>query len=732
MPSSELFVSGAIINDRYRVIARLGHGAMGDVYRAHDEELGEEVALKFLPEKMRSDVTVDLLRNEVRLARAIAHRNVCRVFDIGVAGNRYFLSMQFIDGADLGSLLRRAGRLPAERVAAIALQLCAGLDAAHQLGVLHRDLKPANILVDADGGVHIADFGIACESDDGAWRELMCGTPAYMSPERRAGGRASVESDLFALGLTVRELLTGAIGNPLPSESDAVTQHLVKFIEECTRPDPQHRPHSAADAAVTLRNALTDSESALVTARSAAARQQWRSALDAFLTVPLDALGPADLELLADAALWLGDLERCIAVRERAYAAWMQENDRERAARVALRLVADYGNRLAPAVSSGWLAKADRLLRDVPEGTAHGWLVRARAASAFEKRDYETARAEGARCEAIGLRLGDRDLQALGLHEQGRALVKSGDPEKGWTFLDESAAAAVSGELTPYATGVIFCNVLASCRAVADYDRATAWSDAARHWCDRQSITGFPGVCRVYRAEVMRLRGRWDEARDEVLRAAAELERYSPAITRSAFYELGEIRRRTGDLAGAEQAYTTAHELGLDPEPGLSLLRLRQGKVAAAYAGIRRALAETGDDPLDRGRLLSAIVEAAIEAGERDAARDAAADLDRIASSYASTALLATAAYARGLVARADGRTSDARRDFRSAASLWVEIDAPYERALAQLRIAESYVDLGERDAAMQSARSALATFERLGAALDAVDARALMDRSAA
>lgn len=721
-----IFTAGTIINDRYRVISRLGHGAMGDVYRAEDLELGEDVALKFLPDSLRNATTIELLRNEVRLARTIAHPNVCRVFDISSTEGRYFVSMEFVDGENLASLLRRIDRLPAEKAVQFALQLCEGLDAAHRTGILHRDLKPSNILIDRGGRVHISDFGLACETDDERWREMACGTPAYMAPERRVGGGASVESDLFALGLTIKEIFTGSAQAPWPEdEAEPLVSMARKVVAACTHEDAGQRPHSAAEVASMLQDVAGEAQVAIATARRAAARQQWRAAFEALSPyAKSDRLSAGDLEILAEAAFWSGDLEACINAHERAYAQWLSEGNRERAARAALRLVSDYAHRVAPAVSNGWLATADRLLRDLPETAAQGWLSRARAAKLFEHREYDGAYSEATRCQAIALRQHDRDLEAIAVHEQGRALLKKGELEKGWALLDEAAVAAISGELGAYATGVIFCNVLVACRLLADYDRATAWSEAARRWCDRQSISGFPGVCRIYRAELMRLRGRWSEAQEETLRAAAELQSFSPAITRSAFYELGEIRLRMGDLAGAEQAFGAAQELGLDPEPGMSLLRLRQGRGAAALASLQRALAEAGTDPLDRARILGAAIEVGLRTDHAESAREAAKELEHIASAYTSSTLRATAAYGQGLVEQAAGRTHEARQHFRAAAALWIEIDAPYERALTQVRIAELHRDAREEDAAVLAAQSALATFERLGASLDAAEVR--------
>src|SRR5690349_4966781 len=191
-----------MIAARYRIIALLGRGGMGEVYRADDLTLDQSVALKFLPEATAQDpVTLERFHNEVRIARRISHPNVCRIYDIGEADGLVFLSMEYVDGEDLGSLLRRIGRLPSDKALEIARKLCAGLAAAHDKGVLHRDLKPANIMLDGRGQVLITDFGLAGIAERIQGAEIRHGTPAYMSPEQLAGKEVTVRSDIYSLGL---------------------------------------------------------------------------------------------------------------------------------------------------------------------------------------------------------------------------------------------------------------------------------------------------------------------------------------------------------------------------------------------------------------------------------------------------------------------------------------------------------------------------------------------------
>ena len=201
------FVTGMLVAGRYRIISLLGRGGMGEVYRADDLSLGQAVALKFLPERATDEGTLERFRNEVRIARRISHPNVCRVYDIGQSDNQVFLSMEYVDGEDLSSLLRRIGRLPSDKALEIARKICAGLAAAHDKGVLHRDLKPANIMLDGRGEILIMDFGLAGVAHE--IEDVRSGTPAYMAPEQLSGKEVTARSDIYSLGLVLYELFTG-------------------------------------------------------------------------------------------------------------------------------------------------------------------------------------------------------------------------------------------------------------------------------------------------------------------------------------------------------------------------------------------------------------------------------------------------------------------------------------------------------------------------------------------
>ena len=261
------FEPGAIFDDRYRILGRLGKGGMGEVYRADDLKLGQPVALKLLPESVdRDPARLTQLHTEVRMARQVSHPNVCRVYDVGEYEGHTFLSMEYVDGEDLASLLRRIGRFPQDRATELARQICAGLAAAHDRGVVHRDLKPANIMLDGSGRIRITDFGLA----GAAGETLRAGTPAYMAPEQLAGGEVTPRSDIYALGLVLYELYTGQRALDAPTMAELIARReqgdiappstivrdlddgIERTIMRCLEPDPHRRPASALGVSAAL------------------------------------------------------------------------------------------------------------------------------------------------------------------------------------------------------------------------------------------------------------------------------------------------------------------------------------------------------------------------------------------------------------------------------------------------------------------------------------------------
>jgi class 3 adenylate cyclase len=457
-------------------------------------------------------------------------------------------------------------------------------------------------------------------------------------------------------------------------------------------------------------------------ARNAMATHDWHAAYDAFADAAMDQVLPGeDLEGLAEAAWWTAHPKECIDALERAYAAYSRAGNPRRAASVALKLAEKWSERLQSAQTTGWFQRATRLLEGLPQGVEHGYLELAMAMSSSGAQEMMQ---HGEAMLDIGKRFEDRDLQAFGLMVQGLAHVAQAQVKQGMSLIDEATVAAVGGELTPYATGVVYCMTIVVCRDLADYRRAGEWTEATTRWCERQAINGFPGHCRVRRAEIMRLRGAFADAEDEARHAVQELIAFGELpIAGVGFHEIGEIRLRIGDLDGAEEAFAEAQQHGNDAQPGLALLQLARGRSVAARSSIRAALA---DQPmaLVRARLLPAHVEIALAVHDMAEAREAAEELREIASSFDAPLWHASAHQALGTVLTYEGDASGAIAELRKALHHWTAADLPFETAQARRCLAMAHRSDGDEESAVQELQAAHATFERLGATLEAARCR--------
>lgn len=473
-------------------------------------------------------------------------------------------------------------------------------------------------------------------------------------------------------------------------------------------------------------------ESTLAEARAAFERHDWPTAYeilhDADAASPLE---PADLELLGEAARWSSHFDVSLDTLERAEGAYSRAGDTRSAARMALALCRDASQRRDDAVMMGWYARATRHLEgdeDCPEY----WLLQAYTAIGLLNLGQTESAAELAlRVSDYGRTVGNRELEAFGKMFHGHALIHSGDPSRGRSMIDEAMAAAMSGELGLSATGQIYCSTIYACRSQGDWRRAGEWTEALGRWCKREHVTGFPGVCRVHRAEVMRFHGRLDDAEREALAAVDELLLSSArAFAGWAFHEIGDVRRRRGDLRGATDAFGRAAEVGSDPQPGQALLRLREGDVAGARAAIDRALSDAAERE-NRLVLLDAKVTIALAGDDLDGARAATTELEEMSNRLDLEAIHATATSAAGRLAIAEGRSAEAVEHLRRALRIWADLDAPYELAEAHLQLAVAFDLQGDRSSAASEAAAAYATFTRLGCALDAAQAAAKLDAPA-
>jgi class 3 adenylate cyclase len=460
--------------------------------------------------------------------------------------------------------------------------------------------------------------------------------------------------------------------------------------------------------------------------RDAAARGAWQEAYDHLSAADRNGvLDGADLETLSHAALWTGHLGASIEFAERAYARYSDEGKNLNAAQVALGLAAEYRNKLQNSASAGWHQRASRLLEEEPESAVHGYLELQRSMIASGRGDYDKALEHIALALDLATRHHDRNLLAQATLREGVARVNKGDVDDGLALIDEVTASAVAGDLNPMSTAIIYCNAIDACRDLADYSRAAEWTETATRWCDRQAIAGFPGMCRVDRAEIMRLRGAWGDADRELQQATEELQDFNPRVAGQAFYEIGEIRLRMGELEAAELAFNQARDLAKEPEPGLSLLRLAQGKTDAAARSIKRALDDESWGRLDRARLLPAQVEIALAAGDVRTARTAAEELETITEDYTisearTPALEAAAQTAWGAVRLAENDPDAGVTCFRRALKLWREVDLPYDAAKTRVLLAAAYRAQGDEDGAVSELSAAQSAFEKLGARLDA------------
>ena len=474
---------------------------------------------------------------------------------------------------------------------------------------------------------------------------------------------------------------------------------------------------------------MSRSASGLDAARGAVARYAWREAFDLLAAADaVEPLGAEDLERMADCAWWIGKMRHCIALRERAHAGFLKDGDPRRAARVACDLADHHADLMEISTASAWLQKAERLLEDEPESIEHGWLRLSQGLMGRGDGDWSKVGEFAREASEIASRFQDKDLFAITLATQGVGLVfGGGDADAGVRMIEEATVGAVNGELGPYATGMIYCMMIATNAHIADWQQAGHWTEAAKNWCDRQSINGFPGICRVHRAEIMRLRGDLSIAEEEARTASVELASFNLMFAALAFQELGDVRLKMGDIDAAEEAFSQAQEMGVTPQPGLTAALVQRGKTQAAGASIRRALADRSMGPLDRVKLLPTQVEVSLLLGDAETARSATSELGEIAKEHGRPALRAAAAAASAAVGLADGDLDQALTSAEEARGLFREIDLMYEVARTSVLLGQVRLARGEDDQATTEIDAALSMFDTVGAVPDAVRARELL-----
>jgi DNA-binding CsgD family transcriptional regulator len=454
--------------------------------------------------------------------------------------------------------------------------------------------------------------------------------------------------------------------------------------------------------------------------RDAYARSAWGDAYEllghAERAAPLTG---SDLVLLATSAHMLGLVDEWLPLLERAHHTYAEEGEALPAVRCAFWIGMNLALRGEMGPATGWLGRAQRLLeREGGECVEQGYMLLPVAFQHEMSGDFDGAAATAAAAAEIGEQFGDRDLFALAVHEQGTVLAKGGRVAEGLSLLDEAMVAVTAGEVSPVVSGIVYCGVILACEEVYELRRAQEWTAALTRWCEQQpDLVSFRGRCLVHRAQLMRLHGDWPAALEEARLAG---ERFAGAMNPGAiaksWYLQGEVQRLSGRFEDAETAYREASRLGLEPQPGLALLRLAQGKGEAATAAIRRAVNET-TDRATRAGLLPAYVEIMLAAGDVDGARDACGELREIAAHFGTDMLQAAVAQACGAFELAAGDAGSALISLRQAFQAWQELDAPYEVAHTRMLVGQACRALGDEDAFLLELDAARMHFEQLCAA---------------
>lgn len=463
------------------------------------------------------------------------------------------------------------------------------------------------------------------------------------------------------------------------------------------------------------------SSAALGEARRHHARRAWALAFGAFEAADRKcALAAEDLERFAQAAYLAGRDDAYLALLERAYHAHLEQDRRLQGVRCAFWLGLRLLFRGEGARASGWFARAERLVeREARACAERGYLLLPAIEHAVAAGDLAKAAALAAETTAIAESFADAELLTCARFDEGRILIRNGDVARGLARLDEVMLAVTGSSLSPILTGLMYCGVIGACQEVCEASRAREWTYALSAWCSEQpEMMAFTALCLVHRAEVMYLHGQWSDALAEAERAARRDPQRDPRATALAYYAQGKILRLRGHFAAAEDAYRNASRYGLEPQPGLALLRLRQGRARIAAAAIRR-LAGMIEQPLERVKVLPACVEIMLGVGDFAAAHAAADELERLAERFDTELIAAAAAQARGEVELAGGDAYTALAALRRALALWQALRAPYHAARARLALALACRALGDEDGTALELEAARAALERLEARPD-------------
>jgi len=469
----------------------------------------------------------------------------------------------------------------------------------------------------------------------------------------------------------------------------------------------------------------------LVQGRESYQRRAWTEAYRSLsLADQASPLGAEDLELLAISAYLIGRDDVFLRARDRAHRAYVNAGQSAHAARSAFWLGLSLLLRGETGRATGWLVRARRLLgsRDCVE---QGYLLLPIAEQHLAEGSADAAYTTASDAASIGDRFGETDLTACARHLQGRALMQQAQVQAGLALLDEAMVAVTGGELSPVMTGLIYCSVIEACQQAYALGRAREWTSALTHWCEQQpEMIAFTATCLVHRAEIMQLHGDWQDAIDEARRACQRVSReFDQTPPAAAFYQQAEVHRLRGEFPAAEEAYRNASQGGWEPQPGLALLRMAQGRTHAADAAIRRVLSAT-TGRLQRTKVLPAYIEIMLTVGDIQEARRACHELEEIAASFDTDVLGAMAAHARGALELAEGDAQAALGSLRRARQTWQQLKVPYVAARVRVLMWLACRLLGDDDGGRLELDAARAVFAQLGAAPDLARIDSLIQRA--
>ncbi len=468
----------------------------------------------------------------------------------------------------------------------------------------------------------------------------------------------------------------------------------------------------------------------LVRARREFEDGAWAAALDVWSGVDPQQMTPRDCEDAGEAAFLLGRRDDALAAWQRTYAAYLEEGDTEDAVRAAFHLAMTLTLSGEPAMGGGWAARAHRLVEDLAEDTvARGYVTFLDMYAALDAGDWPAATEAAETVSRVGQAHHHADLTAVGACSRGRLALYAGRVSEGLAHLDESILCLSSPEVSPIFFGHVYCTAIEGCQELGDLARVAEWVRALSAWVERRpGLLAFTGQCAVHRGQVMCVRGAWAEALEEF---TAAVDRYRlvrmPAAVGLAAAEHGDLLRLLGRADEAAAAYRQAGEAGYDPQPGLALLWLATGSAEAALSAVRRLLGEAAD-PVHRAQRLPGVVEVLLACGELGEAASTTRELERLADTIGSAAVLARAAYAAGSVELAGGDASGALPYLRRARHLWTSLDYPYEVARTQVLLGRALRDVGDATSGATELATAATTFRRLHAAPAVAEVEAVLE----